>query len=263
MGKGAIEPMDKDRKLIIAGNWKMNKTVAEALDLVNDLKLDLAGVKEVDIVVCPPFTALGEVSKAILDSNLRLGAQNMSEHNVGPYTGEIAAVMLKEFSVRYVILGHSERRQYQKETDDLVARKALAAHAASLKPIVCVGETLAEHEAGRTELVVGTQLRGSLAGLSAEQMEETIIAYEPVWAIGTGRNATAEQAQDVHLFIRKQLSPLFNEAVARRVRIQYGGSVKPSNARELMSQRDVDGALVGGASLEDRSFSDIIKNCVN
>src|SRR6267378_6366499 len=176
--------MNKERKLIIAGNWKMNKTVAEALDLVRGLKLELANIKEVDMVVCPPFTALCEVSKAILDSNLRLGAQNMSEHNVGAYTGEIAAVMLKEFSVRYVILGHSERRQYQKETDELIAKKALAAHAASLKPIVCVGETLAQREAGRTELVVGTQLRGSLAGLSADQMEETLIAYEPVWAIG-------------------------------------------------------------------------------
>src|SRR2546423_3969127 len=206
--------MNKDRKLIIAGNWKMNKTVAEALDLVRGLKLELANIKEVDLVVCPPFTALSEVSKAILDSNIRLGAQNMSEYNFGAYTGEIAAGMLKEFSVRYVILGHSERRQYQKETDDLIARKALAAHAASLRPIVCVGETLAEREAGRTELVVGTQLRGSLAGLSAEQMEETIVAYEPVWAIGTGRNATAEQAQDAHRFIRKQLATLFDETVA-------------------------------------------------
>jgi len=255
--------VDKARKLIIAGNWKMNKTVAEALDLVNGLKRELINIKELDIVICPPFTALSDVSRAILKTNIRLGAQNMSEHNFGAYTGEIAAGMLKEFSVRYVILGHSERRQYQKETDDLIARKALAAHAASLRPIVCVGETLAEREAGRTELVVGTQLRGSLAGLSAEQMEETIVAYEPVWAIGTGRNATAEQAQDAHRFIRKQLATLFDETVARRVRIQYGGSVKPSNARELMSQRDVDGALVGGASLEDRSFSDIIKNCVN
>src|SRR5438477_11706961 len=255
--------MNKSRKLIIAGNWKMNKTVAEALDLVKGLKRELANIKEVNIVICPPFTALCDVSRAVLNTNIRLGAQNMSEHNFGAYTGEIAAGMLKEFSVRYVILGHSERRQHQKESDELIAKKTLAAHAASLKPIVCLGESLAEREAGRTELVVGTQLRGSLAGLSAEQMEETIIAYEPVWAIGTGRNATAEQAQDVHLFIRKQLSPLFNEAVARRVRIQYGGSVKPSNARELMSQRDVDGALVGGASLEDRSFSDIIKNCVN
>ena len=254
--------MDKSRKLIIAGNWKMNKTVAEALDLVNGLKRELVNIKEVDIVICPPFTALSEVSRAILNTNIRLGAQNMSEHNFGAYTGEIAAGMLKEFSVRYVILGHSERRQYQKESDELIAKKTLAAHAASLKPIVCLGESLAEREAGRTELVVGTQLRGSLAGLTAEQVEETIIAYEPVWAIGTGKNATTEQAQDVHLYIRKQLTALFNETVARRVRIQYGGSVKPSNARELMSQRDVDGALVGGASLEDRSFSDIIKNCL-
>ena len=254
--------MDKSRKLIIAGNWKMNKTVAEALDLVTGLKRELVNIKEVDIVICPPFTALSDVSKAVLNTNIRLGAQNMSEHNFGAYTGEIAAGMLKEFSVRYVIVGHSERRQYQKESDELIAKKALAAHAASLKPIVCLGESLAEREAGRTELVVGTQLRGSLAGLTAEQVEETIIAYEPVWAIGTGKNATSEQAQDVHLFIRKQLTALFNDTVARRVRIQYGGSVKPSNARELMSQRDVDGALVGGASLEDRSFSDIIKNCL-
>src|SRR5206468_488682 len=254
--------MDKERKLIIAGNWKMNKTVAEALDLVKDLKLELAGVKEVDIVVCPPFTALGEVSKAILDSNLRLGAQNMSEHNVGAYTGEIAAVMLKEFSVRYVILGHSERRQYQKESDELIARKAQAVHAASLKPIVCVGETLAQREAGETEKVLETQVHGSLAGLSKEQMAETILAYEPVWAIGTGKTATTAQAQDAHAFIRGLLSKLFDDTVARRVRIQYGGSVKPSNARELMSQPDVDGALVGGASLEPRSFADIIKNSI-
>src|SRR6266436_7949895 len=187
--------MNKDRKLIIAGNWKMHKTVAEALDLVSDLKLELANVKEVDIVVCPPFTALGEVSKAILDSNIRLGAQNMSEHNVGAYTGEIAALMLKEFSVRYVILGHSERRQYQKESDALIAKKTLAALAASLKPIVCVGETLAEREAGETQQVLDTQVRGSLSGLTKEQMSESIIAYEPVWAIGTGKTATTAQAQ--------------------------------------------------------------------
>src|SRR6266478_6254033 len=162
--------MKKDRKLIIAGNWKMNKTVAEALDLVRGLKLELANIKEVDMVVCPPFTALCEVSKAILDSNLRLGAQNMSEHNVGAYTGEIAAVMLKEFSVRYVILGHSERRQYQKESDELISKKATAVHGASLKPIVCVGETLAQREGGATNTVLENQLRGSLAGLSKEQM---------------------------------------------------------------------------------------------
>src|SRR2546426_949717 len=254
--------MDKERKLIMAGNWKMNKTVAEALDLVRGLKRELANVKEVDIVVCPPFTALSEVSKEILDGNIRLGAQNMSEHNYGAFTGEIAAGMLKEFSVRYVILGHSERRQYQKESDELIAKKVLGAHAASLKPIVCVGESLADREAGRTELVLGTQLRGSLAGLSPEQMEETIVAYEPVWAIGTGKTATTAQAQEAHAFIRGLLVKMFDEIVARRVRIQYGGSVKPSNARELMSQPDVDGALVGGASLEDRGFSDIIKNSI-
>ena len=254
--------MDKERKLIIAGNWKMNKTVAEALDLVQALKRDLTSIKEIDIVVCPPFTALSAVSKAILDSNIRLGAQNMSEHASGAYTGEIAAGMLKEFSVRYVILGHSERRQFQKESDDLIAKKAAAAHAASLKPIVCVGELLEEREGGRTEQVVGGQLQGSLAGLSKAQMEETIIAYEPVWAIGTGKTATPQQAQDVHAFIRKRLEELFDETVARRVRIQYGGSVKPANAREILSKPDVDGALVGGASLEIRSFSDIIKNSI-
>jgi len=254
--------MNKARKLIIVGNWKMNKTVAEALDLVNGIKRELKDVKEVDVVVCPPFTALSEVSKAILDSNIRLGAQNMSEHKVGAYTGEIAAGMLKEFSVRYVILGHSERRQYQNESDELVAKKALAAHAASLKPIVCIGETLTEREAGQMQSVLLTQLRGSLAGLSKPQMEETIIAYEPVWAIGTGRTATAQQAQEAHAYIRGLLVKLFDEAVARRVRIQYGGSVKPSNARELMSLPDVDGSLVGGASLEDRSFADIVKNSI-
>jgi triosephosphate isomerase len=254
--------MNKERKLIIAGNWKMNKTVAEALALVKDLKLELANVREVDVVICPPFTALAEVSREMLDSNIRLGAQNMSEHNFGAFTGEIAAGMLKEFSVRYVILGHSERRQYQKESDELISKKALAALAASLRPIVCVGETLAQREGGQTEKVLETQVRGSLAGLTPEQMGETVLAYEPVWAIGTGRNATAAQAQEAHAFIRKLLASMFGESVARRARIQYGGSVKPSNAGELMGQPDVDGALVGGASLDGRNFSDIIKNSI-
>jgi len=254
--------MEKERKLIIAGNWKMNKTVAEGLDLVAGLKRELAAIKEIDIVVCPPFTALADVSRAILDSNIRLGAQNMSEHNNGAFTGEIAPGMLKEFSVRYVILGHSERRQFYKETDELIAKKALAAHTASLKPIVCVGELLEDREHGKTEQVVARQIKGSLEGLNKAQVEETIIAYEPVWAIGTGRNATPGQAQEVHAFIRKQLTNLFDENVARRVRIQYGGSVKASNARDLMGQADVDGALVGGASLEIRGFSDIVKNSI-
>ena len=254
--------MNKERKLIIAGNWKMNKTVAEALTLVSDLKRDLAGIKEVDVVVCPPFTALSEVSKAILDSSIKLGAQNMSENNFGAFTGETCAGMLKEFSVRYVILGHSERRQYQKECDALIAKKAAAVHAAALKPIVCVGETLAEREGNLTEKVLETQVRGSLAGLTKEQMVETVVAYEPVWAIGTGKTATTQQAQDAHAFIRKVLAAIFDAEVARKVRIQYGGSVKANNAKELMSQPDVDGALVGGASLEARSFADIIKNSI-
>jgi triosephosphate isomerase len=254
--------MDKDRKLIIAGNWKMNKTVAEALDLVKGLKRDLGQVKEVDIVVCPPFTALSEVSRETIDSNLRLGAQNMSEQSIGAYTGEIAAEFLKEFLVRYVILGHSERRQYQKESDALIAKKAAAAHAASLKPIICVGETLEQREAGQTQNVVEGQLSGSLAGLSGAQLLETIIAYEPVWAIGTGKTASSEEAQAVHVSIRAKLADLYDTNVAKQVRIQYGGSVKPANARELMSQPDIDGALVGGAALDARNFSDIITNSI-
>src|SRR5580698_845459 len=203
--------MNKERKLIIAGNWKMNKTVAEALALVNDLKLELKNVKEAEIVVCPPFTALESVSKSILETkNIRLGAQNMSENNFGAHTGEICAGMLKEVFVRYVILGHSERRQYQKETDALIAKKAAAAHVANLKPIVCVGETLAEREAGEMQVVLETQVRGSLAGLPRDQMIETIIAYEPVWAIGTGKTATTQQAQDAHAFIRGLLVKMYD-----------------------------------------------------
>ena len=254
--------MDKERKLIIAGNWKMNKTVAESLDLANGLVRELKEVKEVDIAICPPFTALSEVSKAVIDSNIRLGAQNMSQNGYGAHTGEIAAGMLKEFSTKYVILGHSERREYQRESDELIAAKAKAAHEAGLKPIVCVGEQLEERESGNTENVVGTQVRGSLAGLTTEEMLGTVIAYEPVWAIGTGKTATAEQAQEVHVFIRNLLADLFDADTAKAVRIQYGGSVKPDNARELMSQPDVDGALVGGASLDMRVFSELIKNSI-
>ena len=258
----SINFMEKDRRLIIAGNWKMNKTVAEALDLVQDLVREVQQVKEVDVVICPAFTALGEVSKKVIETNIRLGAQNMSEQAAGAYTGEIAAEMLKEFLVRYVILGHSERRQYQEETDSLISKKALAAHAASIKPIVCVGETLEQRDSGVTNDVVGSQVKGSLAGLTSSQMLETIIAYEPVWAIGTGKTASSEQAQEVHHFIRGVLSDLHGDEVARQVRIQYGGSVKPGNARELMGQPDIDGALVGGASLDAKSFSEIILNSI-
>ncbi len=254
--------MDKERKLIIAGNWKMNKTVAESVALANGLVRELKDVKEVDIAICPPFTALSEVSKKVIDSNIRLGSQNMSQHDYGAHTGEIAAGMLKEFSAKYVILGHSERREYQRESDELIATKTKTAHEAGLKPIVCVGEQLDEREAGKTEDVVGTQVRDSLAGLTTEEMLGTIVAYEPVWAIGTGKTATAKQAQEVHEFIRNLLAELFGTDTAKAVRIQYGGSVKPDNARELMSQPDVDGALVGGASLDVRSVSELIKNSI-
>ena len=221
-------------------------------------------MKEVDIVVCPPFTALESVSKAILESkNIRLGAQNMSENNFGAFTGEICAGMLKEFSVRYVILGHSANAaSFKRNPTRSSPKKRRRRTRQRLKPIVCVGETLAEREGNLTEKVLETQVRGSLAGLTKEQMIETIIAYEPVWAIGTGKTATTQQAQDAHAFIRGLLVKIFDEAVAKKVRIQYGGSVKPNNAKELMSQPDVDGALVGGASLEARSFADIIKNSI-
>jgi triosephosphate isomerase len=205
---------------------------------------------------------LSDVSKKVIESNIRLGAQNMSENTGGAYTGEIAAEMLKEFLVRYVILGHSERRQYQEESDSLISKKALAAHAASIKPIICVGETLEQRESGVTNDVVGSQIKGSLAGLTSEQMLETVIAYEPVWAIGTGKTASSEQAQDVHAFIRSVLTELHGNDVSKQIRIQYGGSVKPGNARELMSQPDIDGALVGGASLDAKSFSEIILNSI-
>jgi len=202
------------------------------------------------------------VAQAIAGTDIRLAAQNVHWEPKGAFTGEIAVGMLREAACTHVILGHSERRQYHKESDELISKKARAAHAASLQPIICVGETLAERETGQMEKVLETQVRGSLTGLSKQQMVETIIAYEPVWAIGTGKTATTAQAQEAHAFIRGLLVKLFDEATARRVRIQYGGSVKPSNARELMSQPDVDGALVGGASLEARSFADMIKNSI-
>jgi triosephosphate isomerase len=250
------------RKPIVAGNWKMNKTVAEAVDLAAAIKRELGDCKEVDIVLCPPFTAIQAVSETLTGSHVDLGAQNMHWEKSGAFTGEISAAMLRELYCHYVILGHSERRQYFGETDAIVNKKTKAALAASLKPIVCVGETLEEREAGRTEEVVETQVRGSLADLSPRELVECILAYEPVWAIGTGKTATPEQAQEVHAFIRRVLRDMSDDAVAESVRIQYGGSVKPSNARELMSQPDIDGGLIGGASLEARSFVEIVRGAI-
>jgi triosephosphate isomerase len=249
------------RKKLIAGNWKMNKTQAEARVLVEDLLRDVGRFDGAEIVLCPPFTALATVSELLsAETNLRLGAQNLNEHASGAYTGEISAAMLKELYVRYVIIGHSERRQYYKEDNATVNRKTKAALAAELKPIVCIGETLPEREADKWKKVLETQLTEGLAGFTEAEAHDIVLAYEPVWAIGTGKTATPEQAEEAHRFIRKQLGTLFTSAAAERVRIQYGGSVKPENAKELLNQPNIDGALVGGASLDARGFTSIIKN---
>jgi len=248
------------RKKIIAANWKMNMTSAEAASFMEDLELELKNFDGAEVVIVPPFTVLPKLSEIIgAMPGVVLGAQNMWHENSGAYTGEISAGMLREFFTRYVVLGHSERRTIFGETDDLINKKVKAAHAASLRPILCVGETLTERDANTHHEVLARQLKGSLAGLDADQMLDTVVAYEPVWAIGTGRTATPEQAQEAHAFIRKTLAELFDPTTASKVRIQYGGSVKPDNAKELMHQPDIDGALVGGASLEPRSFAKIIK----
>jgi triosephosphate isomerase len=248
------------RKKIIAANWKMNMTVAEAKTFLETFLLEIGDERHVDIVIVPPYTALAAVSQLLEgETSVRLGAQNMSAEKNGAFTGEISAAMIREFFTRYVVLGHSERRTLFGETDEIVNRKTKAALAATLTPIVCIGETLAERDAGKVETVLETQLRGSLAGLTAEQLADTVIAYEPVWAIGTGRTASPEQAQAAHAFIRKTLAAMSDNATAEKVRIQYGGSVKPGNTAELMAQPDIDGALVGGASLDPRGFAEIVK----
>lgn len=251
------------RKKIIAANWKMNMTIAETESFLEDFRLNVEEVNGVEIVIAPPFTALAKLSELLGGSQkIRLGAQNMYFEASGAFTGEISPTMLRELFVRYVILGHSERRQLFGETDALINKKVHAALASELKPILCVGETLAERDAGKEKAVLETQLKGSLAGISAEQMLDVVVAYEPVWAIGTGRNATPEQAQDAHAHVRSVLATLTNVETAEKVRIQYGGSVKPANAVVLMGQPDIDGALVGGAALEARSFSEIVKAAV-
>ena len=254
--------MNSNRKPIIAGNWKMYKTAADAAALVSALKNEVTGITKSEIVVCPPFTALAAAAGALAGSNIQLGAQNVHWEKDGAFTGEIAPAMLKELGVRYAIVGHSERRQFFGETDAGVNKRAKAALANGLRPIVCVGELLAEREAGKTESVVAGQVRGSLAGFDKNQILETVIAYEPVWAIGTGKTASPAQAQEVHAFIRGLLTNLFTEPVAQRIRILYGGSMKPANAPELLAQKDIDGGLIGGASLEARSFVELVKAAV-
>jgi triosephosphate isomerase (TIM) len=246
------------RRPIIAGNWKMNLDRAGAIALAGEVANGAKKFSHADLLICPPFVYIRGVAPVITDSALALGAQNMSDQPNGALTGEISAAMLLDVGCRYVILGHSERRQFLGETDEMVNKKTKAALAAGLIPIVCVGELLAERESGRTGEVIARQFAGSLAGLSPADMEKVVVAYEPVWAIGTGKVATPAQAQEVHADLRKLIEKHYNAAVAQHVRIQYGGSVKPSNAAELLSQPDIDGALVGGASLKAADFLGIV-----
>lgn len=247
------------RKPIIAGNWKLNKTIKEAIELVTLLKRRIGDLQNVEVVVCPPFTALSEVSEILLESDIRLGAQDLYWEEKGAFTGEVSASLLKDAGAQYVIVGHSERRQLFHETDQAVNKKAKAAIKAGLTPIVCVGETLAEREAEKTFKVIETQLKGGFANFSSEDMKRVVIAYEPVWAIGTGKVATPGQAQEVHAFIRKELSKAFGNELAQNLNILYGGSVKPDNISNLIGEGDIDGALVGGASLDADQFSEIVR----
>ena len=243
----------------IAGNWKMNKTVGEAVDLVRELKEAISGVKEVEVAVAPPFTALYAVRRELEGSRIRLAAQNLYWEEKGAFTGEISPLMLKEVGCNYVIIGHSERRQYFGETDETVNRRIKAALAQGLKVIFCIGETLKEREEGRTFLVIERQIEGGLKGLGDNEMRDIVIAYEPVWAIGTGKTATPEQAEEVHRFVRGKVEKLYSRKVSEEMRIQYGGSVTQENIKGLMNQPNIDGALVGGASLKAESFSKIVR----
>jgi len=247
------------RKMIIAGNWKMYKDLNESRELVDALQSTIKiPSARLTVVVCPPFTSLSTIGSMLEASPIKLGAQNMSQHDEGAYTGEVSAKMLRACKCEFVILGHSERRQYYGETDALVNAKVRKALSASLRPIVCVGETLSERESGITHDVITRQVKGVLKDLQAPEMQHVTIAYEPVWAIGTGKTATPAQAQEVHKLIRTLVSQLFNPAVGDNLVIQYGGSVKPDNAADLLSQNDIDGALVGGACLKADSFNAII-----
>jgi len=248
------------RKPVIAGNWKMNKSIKEASELVNSLKRELIDIQGSEIIVCPVYTVLSDLSDLLVDSNISLGAQNVYWEPQGAFTGEISPAMLKDAGCKYVIVGHSERRKYFNESDQTVNKRIKAAQGSGLIPIFCVGETLEEREADKTIDVVKRQLIGGLEGLEKDALLNLIIAYEPVWAIGTGKTATSQQAQEVHGFIRSWLVENCSEEVAGSLRILYGGSVKPANIGELMQQNDIDGALVGGASLDSSSFVEIVKN---
>ncbi len=246
------------RRPIIAGNWKMNKTLSEAKTLIDALK-PLVADAEAEVVVCPPYVDLVAVKEAVKGTNIKLGAQNCHFEEKGAYTGEVSVGMLKEIGVEFVIIGHSERREYYAETDEGVNKKAKAILAAGMTPIVCCGETLEQREQGITNTFVSGQIDAALEGLSADQVKSLVIAYEPIWAIGTGKTATSEQANETIAVIRSTVEKKFDSATAEAVRIQYGGSMKPANAAELMAQPDIDGGLIGGASLVAEDFAKVVK----
>ncbi len=250
--------MNPKRKPIIAGNWKMNKTSVEARDLASKLISLVSGVKDREIVLGPPFTSLSAVAAAIKGTNILLSAQNMHWEDKGAFTGEISAEMLLDLGCKYVIIGHSERRQYFGETDETVNKKVKQALKKGLLPIMCVGETLAEREAGKLNDIIKRQVSGGLKDIVADDMKKVVVAYEPVWAIGTGKTATPEQANEVHALIRQTVKSLYNADIAEGLRIQYGGSVTPDNVSSLMAKPDIDGALVGGASLKPESFAALV-----
>ena len=246
------------RRPIIAGNWKMNKTIAGTKELVTAL-IPLVADAEAEVVICVPYTNIATAGELIKGTNIHLGAENVHWAESGAFTGEISAEMLVELGVEYVIIGHSERRQYFGETDETVCKRTVAALAKGLKPIVCVGETLLERESGKTEEVVIRQVKGAFNGISADDVVKCVIAYEPVWAIGTGKTATKEEANDTIKVIRDTVKELYGEAVSNELRIQYGGSMNPKNASELMAMPEIDGGLIGGASLKAVDFSEVVK----
>ncbi len=245
------------RKPIIAGNWKMNKTIKEAVEFVNEIKGQVVDT-EVEVVLCAPATMLKDMKEAAKGTNVKIGAQNMHYEESGAFTGEIAPAMLKEIDVDYVIIGHSERRQYFAETNETVNKKVLKALEVEITPIMCCGETLEEREAGKMEEVIKTQIVAGLKDVTAANIPDMVIAYEPIWAIGTGVTATSEQANDAVAFIRTLVKELYTEEVSESIQIQYGGSVKPANVEEIMNQTDIDGALVGGAALKADSFMELV-----
>jgi len=247
------------RKPLIAGNWKMNKTISEATNLVNTIKAGVHQIAGVDVVVCPPAINLSEVNNCLDRCNIELGAQNMYPATDGAFTGEISPLMIKDTGCRYVILGHSERRTIFKEKDDFINKKVLLALEYNLIPILCIGETLDERERGVTKDVVRSQMEGSLKALTKDQMTNVVVAYEPVWAIGTGLNATPQQAEDVHKYIRQLIAQKYDGAVSESVRILYGGSMKPENCVDLLKKENIDGGLIGGAALKAESFIQLVQ----